>query len=402
MNTRQSLPSPPSEAVALGSQLYLGPNFSGRSLKLVELVKSAEEDGFSIAPDVTSTFSGLAATVEKELEYFYGTTEVKNRSIEFLDSLGMKYILSRNPLTLSGGEQVMAALAMAIASNAKVVGADCCFEQLDWHIRSVIFERFRKFSSAALLSADNRADEHFIPEFIQQIKLSPTKETTASKIDYKLVPNREFKSKQLVLENITARYNPQSDFMLSIPSLSLLPGRVYRLAGSNGAGKTTFSRMLVGLLRLTSGTIWIGDRKADIWRHPGRIAAMAFQNPDYQLFGDTVESELLARGCHPDLLEPILRGFGVVVPGKSHPSSLPFVLRKRLSLAAMFSASCGWYILDEPTIGQDSDSIKELAVLLKRIASLGCGIIVITHSERFASLLDAHQIVLKGGKYVKE
>jgi ABC-type multidrug transport system ATPase subunit len=110
-----------------------------------------------------------------------------------------------------------------------------------------------------------------------------------------------------------------------------------------------------------------------------------------------VESELLSRGIAPNQIESIMRAFGVASPCHTHPGSLPFVLRKRLSLAATFSTSRGWYILDEPTVGQDSDSLATLAARIRALTVSGCGVIVISHSKRFTRMLDAHQIDLKGG-----
>src|SRR5664279_1640723 len=111
-------------------QIYLGPNFSGRSAKLIKAVRSAGERGFFVRPDVISAFSGFGATVQKELDYFLDSAGARDRSLAFLDSFGMNHILSRNPFTLSGGEQAVAALALAISGDAGVIAADCCFENL--------------------------------------------------------------------------------------------------------------------------------------------------------------------------------------------------------------------------------------------------------------------------------
>jgi energy-coupling factor transporter ATP-binding protein EcfA2 len=395
---RADLTSPlPGIASNSGSRLYLGPNFSGRSAQLMEAVKKAGSRGFFIGPEIISSFSGFAATVEKELDYFSECLKTRTRSLAFLDSVGMNYILSRNPFTLSGGEQTLAAFASAIAYGGNVLAADCCIEQLDRNIRSLIFDRLREFCPAVFVGADNRADEHSIPESLQQYHLSPTQATVDSMLDHSLLPERHFTSEPLTLEKVVARYNSQSDFVLSVPRLFLDPGKIYRLTGPNGAGKTTLCRVLVGLLRVASGTIYVGSNKADFWKNPGKVASLSFQNPDHQLFSETVEAEFMSRQYPPGLIASTMRAFGIATSHLFHPGSLPFVLRKRLALAVAFAASRGWYILDEPTIGQDNKSIEELALVIKRFSSLGCGVIIITHSERFSQLLDAHTIALKGG-----
>ena len=396
MSQPSSVPSLSSGSAA-ASQIYQGPNFSGRSKRLRARTQAVDERGFFIAPDVTSTFSGFASTVNAELEYFSESKRTKDQATIFLDSLGMKAILSRNPLTLSGGEQAVAALAMAIGSGAEVVAADCCFEQLDIVLRAVVIQRFQSCCSAGLVFADNRADEHLLPEGVESIELPPTIETAAAALDRTFLLEGRSDSATIEFQDVRAHYRSKDSFTLSVPSLVLQPGTVYQLVGPNGAGKTTLCRVLAGLLPMAGGHVLRNGKETNPWRHPGRVASLSFQNPDHQLFANTLESELLSRGLCATGLDSMLKSFGIAAPRHSHPGSLPFVLRKRLSLAATFSTPRGWYILDEPTIGQDIDSIAALALIIRRLAVSGCGIIVVSHSKRFTQMLDAHQIVVKGG-----
>ncbi len=396
MSKPSSLPSLHADPAKAGI-LYVGPNFSGRSARLLAKAQATNGRGFFIAPDITSAFSGFASTLNAELESFSQSHNTKEDATAFLDRLGMKSILFRNPLTLSGGEQAVAALAVAIGSGAEVVAADCCFEQLDVNLRSIVVQCFQSCCAAALAYADNRADEHLLPDSVESTELPPSNETVAATLDSSVILDRNSESSIIEMRNVRASYRSNDVFTLSVPFLSLQPGTVYQLAGPNGAGKTTLCRVLVGLLRTADGSILVDGKEINSWRHPSRVAALCFQNPDHQLFANTVESELLSRGIGSHKLESIMRAFGVASPRQTHPGSLPFVLRKRLSLAATFSTSRGWYILDEPTIGQDSDSIAALAASIRALTVSGCGIIVISHSKRFTRMLDAHQIVLRGG-----
>ena len=110
-----------------------------------------------------------------------------SRQILHLDRLGMKSILFRNPLTLSGGEQAVAALAVAIGSGAEVVAADCCFEQLDVNLRSIVVQCFQSCCAAALAYADNRADEHLLPDSVESTELPPSNETVAATLDSSVI-----------------------------------------------------------------------------------------------------------------------------------------------------------------------------------------------------------------------
>jgi energy-coupling factor transport system ATP-binding protein len=80
---------------------------------------------------------------------------------------------------------------------------------------------------------------------------------------------------------------------------------------------------------------------------------------------------------------------------------MPFVIRKRIALAATIANEREWYILDEPTIGQDQTNVKELIKLIKLLANKGKGIILISHSEMFVSSFEkVITVTIKNGKLI--
>src|SRR5262249_51241264 len=78
-------------------------------------------------------------------------------------------------------------------------------------------------------------------------------------------------------------------------ALSLRPGMAYRLIGSNGAGKTTFLKILVGVLRPTRGAILLDAAPYDPRRDGNTVFALATQNPDHQWCGATLAEDLARR-----------------------------------------------------------------------------------------------------------
>src|SRR5262249_49813938 len=78
-------------------------------------------------------------------------------------------------------------------------------------------------------------------------------------------------------------------------SLSLRPGAAYRLIGSNGAGKTTFLKILVGVLRPTRGAILLDAVPYQPRRNGNAVFALATQNPDHQWCGATLAEDLARR-----------------------------------------------------------------------------------------------------------
>lgn len=379
------------------SVLIRGPNFSGRSAMLRAINDPSKERGFFIEPDIVSSFSGVSLTLQAELDYFSSSVHAKARAIEFIKSLEMGAILSKNPLLLSGGEQTVAALGLAIGQGSERIAGDCCFEQLDRRLRSIVVDCFTAHCAGQISYADNRADEQSISNLGGLIELTATEETRAAALNSGFIPDRKIESAGIVVRNLTARYRGNDDFTLSVPFLELKPGQVYRLEGLNGSGKTTLCRVLVGLLKKSKGAILFGGREIDPWHRPAQVVSLSFQNPDDQLCMNSIESELAARACPICELTSMTKALGLPTPLDAHPGSLPFVLRKRLSLAAAFCLPRAWYIFDEPTLGQDDDSMAEISLILKRMATRGAGIIVVSHSERFARLLNAVGILLAGG-----
>jgi len=92
--------------------------------------------------------------------------------------------------------------------------------------------------------------------------------------------------------------------------------------------------------------------------------------------------------------EALMKAFGLSGLKEDHPLEMPFVIRKRIALAATLAMGCPWLILDEPILGQDHTSALALKSMIDQMSSKGFGIVVISHSEWFRSLLDAEEIKL--------
>ena len=181
-------------------------------------------------------------------------------------------------------------------------------------------------------------------------------------------------------------------------SLHLAPG-LYHLRGKNGSGKSTFAKLLSGVLRPSHGRILFGDTEWSAHRTPGRHVSYHFQNPDLQLFTKSVEEELLV-SCpgHEDRQEAVIEAFGLGDYLKTHPLDLPFVLRKRLALAVAMASPAGWLVVDEPTLGQDESNARQIAKMLEMQMLNGRGVVVISHSAWFRDLLPGVCLNLRRGQ----
>jgi energy-coupling factor transport system ATP-binding protein len=387
----------------------VGANFSGRTdtLKRVARGRTRPESlGIYIGPEVYNCVSGLAATVDDELRlHCNGDPGI---AAKMSQELGVAWAGDRNPFTLSGGEQVLLVLACALTMRPQVVSIDCALEQLDCELYERVVAKLEDVApttSARVLLADNRLGEHVRP--LKRVDSTDTGGNAArasclafNPLNSEVQPPSTLPSCRIGVEDLHFHY-PAGSFALRNLSFTLDSGSIYLLAGANGSGKSTLAKLLCGVLRPTRGHIAIDGRAHDLHRSPGRVVGYHFQNPDVQLFETSVKQEVLAgarnRGCG-GLAAFSCEAFGLNGILHEHPLDLPFTMRKRVALAATVAMGTPWMIIDEPTLGQDDDAARALAGILVRLRDIGVGVVVISHSAWFQSLLPIRRVMrLEGG-----
>lgn len=164
-------------------------------------------------------------------------------------------------------------------------------------------------------------------------------------------------------------------------------GDFIAIIGSNGAGKSTFSKLCNGLLTPTTGDVFVLDKNtrrekvSSLAKHIGFL----FQNPDRQICCNTVKEEiafsLRNNGIPEDEIKrrvkAALEEFGF--DGKVEPFNLSRGQRQRLCLACLIALNPEILILDEPTTGLD---YKECMMMMNRIKQLnenGTTVIMVCH-----------------------
>lgn len=182
-----------------------------------------------------------------------------------------------------------------------------------------------------------------------------------------------------------------NDISLSIPS-----GRVTLIAGRSGAGKTTLTCLAAGLTKAQSGSVLLGD----IAPVPGEVA-LAFQNPEQQLFLETVEHELAFAprnlGCSEDEVARRVSDAASQLEIKELLPSDPFCLSggqaRRVALASILTLSPRAVVLDEPTAGLDAPARTALHRLVQDLACKGLPVLVVSHDlEEWLAIAD--QVIL--------
>ncbi len=163
--------------------------------------------------------------------------------------------------------------------------------------------------------------------------------------------------------------------------------------GPNGAGKTTLLRTLAGLRKPDRGSR-LGQGLA-----PGSGIGFVFQNPGYQLFMDSVRSEVDIGSPNPERTGEILALFGLEELKERHPHSLSEGQKRLLSIAAAVAPGPRLLCLDEPTVGQDGESLKKMLSALERALDPDrTALVAATHDPRCAGVLGRRCIRLEKGR----
>jgi len=191
-------------------------------------------------------------------------------------------------------------------------------------------------------------------------------------------------------------------------SLEIREGEFLAIIGQNGSGKTTLAKHFNGLLKPSKGEVRIAgeDTKRKQVSELGKIVGYVFQNPDHQIFADTVEDEVafgprnlgIPRDKISLFVEDALKEVGLEGYERYDPFSLTKGERQRVAVASILAVRPRVVILDEPTTGLDYREQKSIMELLQNLNRKGHTIIIITHSLWVVAEYAKRVLVLNKGK----
>jgi energy-coupling factor transport system ATP-binding protein len=215
----------------------------------------------------------------------------------------------------------------------------------------------------------------------------------------------------LIAEDVSFTY-PEGVRALRGVSLSIRQGEFVALLGRNGSGKTTLAKHFNGLLKATEGRVEIfgmdssGVRVEDIGKKIGYV----FQNPDHQIFAQTVYDEvafgLKIRGMSGKEIrvrvDEVLKNVGLEGCADEDPFSMTKGKRQCVAVASILAAKPDVLILDEPTTGLDFRELREVMELIETLSRRGITIIIITHSMWVAAQYAHRTVVFEEGTMVAD
>jgi energy-coupling factor transport system ATP-binding protein len=212
-------------------------------------------------------------------------------------------------------------------------------------------------------------------------------------------------------ENVHYSYPNKVEALKGV-SITIKDGEFVAIMGQNGAGKSTFVKHFNGLLKPSIGTV----RANGVQTTKTSVATLArnvgfvFQNPDHQLFSETVEDEIAFAlknfGFEPKVIEDRVTWALNLLSLTQYRKTSPFLLsggeRKRVALASVLAWDPKTLILDEPTIGQDHEQKEILRQFILQLQSQGKTVVIVTHDVEFVAESNPRVVLMKEGKIVAD
>jgi energy-coupling factor transport system ATP-binding protein len=210
------------------------------------------------------------------------------------------------------------------------------------------------------------------------------------------------------IANVCYSYDSVNNSIENI-NLCIADNDFIAVIGQNGCGKTTLIKTITGLLRPDRGEIFIrgkNSKELSVSEISGEIG-FVMQNPDTQLFTDTVNKEAafglknsgLSESAIRPRVEAALSEVGLEGQRDAFPLALSRGDRAKTIIAAVLAMGCRIIILDEPDTGQDYRGSRRIMDIAGELHKQGYTIIFITHNMSLAAEY-AHRVIVMGGKKI--
>ena len=224
-----------------------------------------------------------------------------------------------------------------------------------------------------------------------------------SKVNYTYAPQKKKVKNKYILEDINLTISEKNEFIT--------------IVGHTGSGKSTLVQMMNALLVPTTGSVTVFGNEITYKKQKNlqrlrKNVGLVFQFPEYQLFEETVLKDVCFGPKNYKLENPVAKAKEALTSVKIYEDKYeksPFRLsggeKRKVAIAGILASEPNVLILDEPTVGLDPQTKKELLLLLKEINKEKT-VIIITHDMNAlwevstrVIVLDDKKIVYDGDKY---
>jgi energy-coupling factor transport system ATP-binding protein len=388
--------------------------------------------------------------------------EMHRRIKESMQFLDIEALRDKNPFSLSGGQMQRVAIASVIAMKPDILILDEPTSQLDPQGSEDVFrvvenlsregmtivmveqkmEKLAAYSDRIFLMHEGKLIDSgppaaiFSRDDLLTFGVEPPIYTTVAKalhlgieetgyypVSLEEMPSRGITSgnirlisespplaktvhPEIEVKGLHFSYNEGSPISRGISVT--LSGEPTAIIGQNGAGKTTFVKLLKALLKPNAGEIIINGtniRESTAAKLAGTIG-LIFQNPNDQIFKNNVLDEVmfgpLNVGQTPEVAranaEKMLKLVGLLDKAGENPYDLSLAERKMIAVASILAMDTDIVIFDEPTMGQDARGKMILKGIIRELHAQGKLVLCILHDMDFVAETFGRTIIVSNGQ----
>lgn len=341
--------------------------------------------------------------------------EMDKRLTEMLKLFPIEHLLNRDIFKLSGGEKQILCIAASYISGTEIIVLDEPSSNLDEENIKLIKEMLAQLKDMGKTIIISEHRIFYLMDIIDRIFLIKDGEIQReyTKIDFMKLSTKKLneldlrdkiKTKLTVPEiknsgsfnvkNIEFKFNGVDNKLL-FKNILFEMGKIYGIVGTNGLGKSTLLRCLIGCERKSKDEIYLDGKrlsKADRIK----ISSLVMQDVNHQLFTDSVISEvsLGIKNIKISYVEDILKKLDLYELKDCHPMSLSGGQKQRVAIASVLYKNSKLLFFDEPTSGMDYYNMMNISHLINECKSNEKIIFIVSHDQEFLNSIADYIVYL--------
>ena len=178
--------------------------------------------------------------------------------------------------------------------------------------------------------------------------------------------------------------------VLDFPGAQLQPGKIYAVIGANGSGKSTFAKILAGVLK--------ADRKGQLL-DTSSVGYMPQKNYAFRM---TTRANILLNGKDPSRAQQLMEAIQLTDLANKRADRLSGGETARMALVRLMMKSYHLVILDEPTAAMDMETtLLSEQLIVDYVRETGCALILVTHSLQQARRIAEEVLYFHKGRLLE-
>ena len=323
------------------------------------------------------------------------------------DMLGLfpiNHLLNRDIFKLSGGEKQILCIAASYISGTEIIVLDEPSSNLDEENITIIKGMLTKLKDKGktliisehrifylmdiidrvFLIQDGKIKKEYMKTDFMKIsseKLNELGLRNNTKTEL-IVPENQNKG-SFQIKNIEFQFNGENNKLI-LKNISFEMGKIYGIVGTNGLGKSTLLKCLIGLERKSKDEIYLDGKKLSKTDRL-KISSLVMQDVNHQLFTDSILSEvsLGTKNIESSYVEDVLRKLDLYEFKDRHPMSLSGGQKQRVAIASVLYKNSKLIFFDEPTSGMDYYNMMNISHLINECTSDNKIIFIVSHDQEF-------------------